>query len=121
MAKDNDILVGVSAKVGGLKHHPLLYGRDYSFDKKRDLKRVEPASILLLSEVLASGVIPPDAKDLEYNDIDDPNKIAGRITNVFDAVDAAKELGKHTAINKPSVESPTPATTLPVSPSEGAE
>lgn len=116
MAKDNEILVGVSAKVGGLKHHPLLFGRDYSFNKKKDLKRVEPASIMLLSEVLASGVVPPDASELDYNDISDPNKIAGRVTNVFDAVDLSRDISK-SFIKKPGAE--TPPATPPVSPSEG--
>lgn len=118
MAKDTEILVGVSAKVGGLKHHPLLYGRDYSFNKKRDLKRVEPASIMLLSEVLASGVVPPDAKELEFNDISDPNKIAGRVTNVFDAIDLSRDIAK-SSIQKPGSEAATP--TPSVSPSEGSE
>lgn len=107
--KEKDILVGISAKVGGLMHHPLLYGRDYEFDKNKDLKRVEPASILLLSEVLASGTVPPDSADLDYNEIENPGDIAGRITNVFDAIDAGKELARlakaSTAVDKPGTSS----------------
>lgn len=116
--KKDEILVGISAKVGGLMHHPLLYGRDYEFDKNKDLKRVEPASILLLSEVLASGTVPPDSADLDYNEIENPGDIAGRITNVFDAIDAGKELAR---IAKNSNSTTKPGASSPSAPAEGGE
>lgn len=85
--------------------------RVYQFDKAKDIKRVEPCSVLLLSEVLASGVVPPDSTDMDFNGIEDPNNIAGRVTNVFDAVDASRELAKQgrTATKDSSVESASSA------------
>lgn len=85
--------------------------RVYEFDKDKDLKRVEPASVLLLSEVLASGVVPPDSTDLDYNNIDNPDNVAGRVTNVFDAIDMSRELASAAKTESKPGTSPSQSTT----------
>lgn len=88
------------------------------FDKNFDLHRVEPCSVLLLSEVLSSGVVPPDASELDYNDIDNPDNVAGRVQNVFDAIDLSKELassGQNSPAVKPGSSAPASAPSQPES------
>lgn len=77
---------------GDIKLPLLKHKRNYCFDSKRDIKRVEPASVLQLSEILASGVVPPSASEMDFNQIEDPDNVAGRVTNVFDAIDEARRL-----------------------------
>lgn len=71
---------------------PSFVNASRDFDKVRDIRRVEPSSIIMLSEVISSGVIPATATDLEYNEVDNPDNVAGRVTNVFDAVDAQHDI-----------------------------
>lgn len=84
----------------------LTKSRTYEFDKNRDLKRVEPASVLCISEILSSGVVPPDANELDFNDIDDPDNVGSHVTNVFDAVDIQKGITPSQSVSTPS-ESPS--------------
>lgn len=90
---------------------PMHEKRVYEFNKNFDLKRVEPASVLLLSEVLASGVVPPDSTDMEFNEIDNPDNIAGRVTNVFDAIDLSRELASSVRSESKAGSTPAQSTT----------
>lgn len=68
----------------------LTKSRTYEYDKSKDLRRVEPASVLAISEILASGVVPPDANDLDFNEISELDDVGNHVTNVFDAIDIQK-------------------------------
>lgn len=84
---------------------------DLSFNKSVDIRRVEPVRVVLISEMLASGVVPADSADLEYNDISDPDNIEGTVRNVFDAIDKQREiaaLGKHAKDNPEPTQDPIP-------------
>lgn len=65
---------------------------DVSFNPKRDIRRVEPSKVLKISQILSSGVVPPEAQDTEYNGIEDPSMVGSRVTDVFQATDAMASL-----------------------------
>lgn len=97
--------------------------RNYEFDPAKDIKRVEPCSVLLLSEVLASGVVPPDTTDMDYNEIESPENVAGRVTNVFDAIDLSKELANSSTgsgVSKPASSVPSGTSSATATPSKEA-
>lgn len=64
------------------------------FDPVKDLKPVEQYGFIDLKTALDSSVVPsqmPDS-DSDYNGIEDPEQIAGKPQDVFEAIDAQKAL-----------------------------
>lgn len=57
-----------------------------------DIQRVEQCGFVDLAAANAASSIPSDlsASELQYNDIDDPNGIAGRPSDAFEAAQMAK-------------------------------
>lgn len=57
------------------------------FNEKRDLRRVSPFGGLDLKQAFATNAIPSDVSADEggYNDIEEPDAIAGRVRNSIDA------------------------------------
>lgn len=105
----NKMSISASVSNNGVSFDPAKYtlaGKiDLSFNKSVDIRRVEPVRVVLISEMLASGVVPVDSTDLEYNDISDPDNIEGTVRNVFDAIDKQREIA---ALGKTAKENPDP-------------
>ena len=62
------------------------------FDPLKDLKPVEQYGFIDLKTALDSSVVPsqmPDS-DSDYNGIEEPEQIAGKPSDIFEAIDAQK-------------------------------
>lgn len=64
------------------------------FDPVKDLKPVEQYGFIDLKTALDSCVVPSQMpeSDSDYNGIEEPEQIAGRPRDVFEAIDAQKAL-----------------------------
>lgn len=62
------------------------------FDKNRDLKEVVPGLAPNLKIAMQEHVVLDTGISPEYNNIDDPANIIGRVRDVFDAVEAQRAL-----------------------------
>lgn len=64
------------------------------FDPLKDLKPVEQYGFIDLKTALDSSVVPSQMPDSEtdYNGIEEPEQIAGRPSDIFEAIDAQKAL-----------------------------
>lgn len=71
--------------------------RDYSYNELEDIRRVEPSRVLQISQILSSGVVPPEAQDTDYNGIEDPSEVGSRVTDVFQATDAMTHIANNPA------------------------
>lgn len=67
---------------------------DTPFDPVRDIAPVEQFGFIDLKTALDSSIVPSQMPESEqdYNGIDDPNEIAGKPRDVFEAIDAQKAL-----------------------------
>lgn len=70
-------------------------GRSCKFDPKRDYQKVESGLVVSLSETLRTGVVKESNTVLESNGIDDPERIVGRVSNRFDAIEAERAVRKY--------------------------
>lgn len=62
------------------------------FNRKRDLKEVVPGLTPNLRIAMQEHVVLDTGISPEYNNIDDPANILGRVRDVFDAVEAQRAL-----------------------------
>lgn len=64
------------------------------FDPKRDIQRVEQCGWIDLAKANSMNAIPANLQgsELSFNCIDDPNSIAGRPADIFEAGQAAKSI-----------------------------
>lgn len=64
------------------------------YDPKRDIQQVEPFGSVDLASMNASSSVPAvvPLSEEKYNGIDDPNSIAGRPSDQFDAMQANKAI-----------------------------
>lgn len=64
------------------------------FDPVRDLQPVDQYGFVDLKTALDSGVVPSQVaeSDEDYNGIDDPQKILGKPSDIFEAMDTQKAL-----------------------------
>ena len=62
------------------------------FNKNRDLKEVVPGLTPNLKIAMQEHVVLDTGITPEYNNIDDPANIVGRVRDVFDAVEAQRAL-----------------------------
>lgn len=62
------------------------------FNKDRDLKEVVPGLTPNLKIAMKEHVVLDTGISPEYNNIDDPANIVGRVRDVFDAIEAQRSI-----------------------------
>lgn len=67
----------------------------YAFDPKRDIAEVESGLATDITDALKTGVVRGEATESDYNGIDDPGKIIGRVNDIFDAIGATRAIRKY--------------------------
>lgn len=65
------------------------------FDEKRDIKRVVDGLQVDITDALSTGVVRDTTDVSDYNNIDNPNSVLGRVENVFDAIEAERAIKKY--------------------------
>lgn len=72
------------------------------FNKERDIMRTVPGLSVDLALAVENGVVLDTGVDAQYNDIEDPANIHGRVRDAFGAVDAQRAILKagQTIVNK---------------------
>lgn len=62
------------------------------FNPDRDIERAMPGLAVDLEQALTEGVIKDTGEIPYHNDIDDPTTITGRVSDVFEAIEAERGL-----------------------------
>lgn len=65
------------------------------YDPLRDAQKVENGLAVSIDDMLQTGIVKDSGETLDNNGIDDPSLIIGRISDSFDAMDAARIIKKH--------------------------
>lgn len=78
---------------------------DLFFNPERDIQSVSQVCMPTLGQILESGVIPQDAGEVLYNDVENPDSVVGLMRDNFDLADAAR-IAETIAIQDPTP--PTP-------------
>lgn len=65
----------------------MIDNRDFSFNKKRDIKKVAQYGFIDLHAAYQSGVVPADIEEpsVQYNGIESPDNIVGKPSDIFEA------------------------------------
>lgn len=64
------------------------------FNSERDIQEVVPDMATDINTAMETGVVMDTGVDGDYNDIDDPRNIMGRVESVFEAMDLQRKIGK---------------------------
>lgn len=56
------------------------------FDKDKDIQETRLGLSIDLSRAIREGVVKDSGTEPEYNNIEDPNKVRGRVSDVFAAI-----------------------------------
>lgn len=66
--------------------------KDCPFDPVRDIAPVEQFGFIDLKDALANSIVPSQMPESEtdYNGIDEPDKVLGKPSDIFEAMDAQK-------------------------------
>lgn len=66
--------------------------KDCPFDPVRDIAPVEQFGFIELKDALANSIVPSQMPESEtdYNGIDEPEKVLGKPSDIFEAMDAQK-------------------------------
>lgn len=70
-------------------------GEICKFDPLRDVMKVQQGLGVDIDDMLQTGIVKDSGETLDNNGIDDPNAIIGRISDVFEAMDAARIIKKY--------------------------
>lgn len=85
MKKENVKLSSLSEK----------YARICKADPVKDSGELKPNISVSIDDMLQTGVVKNTGETLDNNGIDDPDKIVGRVRDVFDALDASRIVKKY--------------------------
>lgn len=84
------------------------------FDELRDIQEVESGLAVDIDDMLRTGVVQDSPVTEPDNGIEDPSAIIGRVSDVFDAIEAQRVIKKYgkkaniqSAVEKPSVSAST--------------
>lgn len=80
------------------------------FNKQRDIQATRPGLSTSIKLALENGVVMDTGIDSIYNDIDNPTNIWGRVSDVFQAIDA-----QEMALNAGKIAAPSVQPSQPVS------
>lgn len=81
--------------------------QECKFNKLMDLQEHVPSLATDINKAIETNTVQDTGVAAEYNDISDPDFIRGRVGDVFEAIDAQKEVLSRGRIIKPSA-SPEP-------------
>lgn len=84
------------------------------FNPKRDIAEVEQGLAVDINEALRTGVVKDAEYAQTYNGIDEPSKIVGRISDVFDAIEANRVVKKYGKKAKVDTVAPAGAGEAPI-------
>ena len=91
---------------------------DLIFNPSRDIQAVSQVCLPSLGQIMESGIIPQDAGEILYNDVENPDSVVGLMRDNFDFADAAR-IAESVTIQDPI--SPTPSTPASSPDSSAAE
>lgn len=65
------------------------------FDPQKDVEPVMENGAFDLNEALLTGQVTDTGENLDYNGIEDPSLITGRVEDVFQAIDEHRRINRH--------------------------
>lgn len=71
------------------------YLRICDSNMQRDADKVVPDLGVSIDDMLRTGIVKNSGETLENNGIDSPDQIIGRVSDVFDAIDASRVVKKY--------------------------
>lgn len=63
---------------------------DYIFNSERDIQAVSQVCLPTLGQIMESGIMPQDAGEPVYNDVENPDAVVGLMRDNFDIADASR-------------------------------
>lgn len=91
---------------------------DLCFNPERDIQTVSQVCMPSLGQILESGIIPQDAGEVLYNDVENPDSVVGLMRDNFDLADAAR-IAESITIQEPISSAPSASAPAPASASAG--
>lgn len=94
----------------------LLASQVCNFDPLKDVEEVIGGLAVVVDDMLKTGIVRDSGDTLDNNGIEDPNDIIGRVSDIFDVLEAerlVKKYGKKVAIEtvaKEAVAADNPST-----------
>lgn len=81
------------------------------FNKDRDVERTCEGLAIDITEAIETGAVGPLGAEMDYNAIDDPKAVLGRVSDNFEVADAERALRSNmNAAKSGGVNSSTPST-----------
>lgn len=71
------------------------WGEVCKYNPQTDIAKVQGGLAVDIDDMLQTGVVKDGSENLDSNGIDSPDKIVGRIRDVFDAMDASRVIKKY--------------------------
>lgn len=69
--------------------------QECKYNPLKDAQKVVPDLGVNIDDMLQTGIVKNSSETLDNNGIDDPSDIIGRITSIFDALDAERVVRKY--------------------------
>lgn len=63
---------------------------DYIFNPDRDIQAVSQVCLPTLGQIMESGIMPQDAGEPMYNEVENPDAVVGLMRDNFDIADASR-------------------------------
>lgn len=88
---------------------------DYIFNPVRDIQAVSQVCLPTLGQIMESGIMPQDAGEPTYNEVENPDNVVGLMRDNFDIADASRIAEAITTkVSEPAPPaSPAPADSAP--------
>lgn len=83
--------------------------QECKFNKLTDAQEHVPSLATDINKAIETNTVQDTGVAAEFNDISDPAAIRGRVGDVFEAIDAQKEVLSHGRIIKPSAAPESPS------------
>lgn len=71
------------------------YAQVCKYDARKDVEKVRSGLAVSIDDMLQTGIVKDAGETLDNNGIDNPERIIGRIRDIFDALDAQRIIKKH--------------------------
>lgn len=78
-----------------IKEEELKYVHICKYDPLKDAQELIPDLGVNVDDMLQTGVVKDSGETLDNNGLDNPDRIIGRIRDVFDAMDATRIIKKY--------------------------
>lgn len=82
--------------------------QECKFNKLMDLQEHVPSLATDINKAIETNTVQDTGVSADYNDISDPDTIRGRVGDVFDAIEAQKEVLSRGRVKPSSSPEPTP-------------